>query len=76
MPTEAIRKECFQSGEVTIVVAGADAPSVEGSPVDIATARALVDARVAEGMSRSQAAKLVSSETGLPRRDLFRDGGS
>jgi 16S rRNA (cytidine1402-2'-O)-methyltransferase len=60
-------------GEVTIVVAGADAGSVEGPSIDLASARVRVDALVAAGMSRSSAAKHVASETGLPRRDLFRE---
>jgi 16S rRNA (cytidine1402-2'-O)-methyltransferase len=61
-------------GEVTIVVAGADAGSAERPSIDLAAARGQVDALVAGGMSRSSAAKQVASETGLPRRDLFRSG--
>ncbi len=65
-------------GEVTIVVAGATggsqaAPSA--APVDIAEGRRRVAGLVAQGASRTDAAKLVARETGLPRRDLFRDDG-
>lgn len=67
-------------GEVTIVVAGAGpghadvAP--EASPVDLAEGRARVAARVAQGSTRAEAARLVARETGLARRDLFRHEGT
>jgi 16S rRNA (cytidine1402-2'-O)-methyltransferase len=63
-------------GEVTIVVAGAS--GVEGAAEPVGTleaARGHVDILVAAGLSRSQAAKQVALETGLPRRDLFRREG-
>lgn len=66
-------------GEVTIVVAGATvrnevAAHAESHDVDAsAEARARVDALMREGMARSAAARTVARETGLPRRDLFRE---
>lgn len=61
-------------GEVTIVVAGA--PSVVAPvPTDLGDARRRVAALVADGWSRADAAKLIANETGLPRRELFRDAG-
>ena len=60
-------------GEVTIVVAGASAGEGAAEPAEgLDTARGRVDALVEDGLSRSQAAKQVASETGLPRRELFR----
>ena len=60
-------------GEVTLVVAGAPAPTVEeSSPARLADARLEVDRLVREGASRSSAAREVASHTGLPRRELFR----
>ena len=60
-------------GEVTIVVAGAPARAadVAADPVE---ARNRVAALVAAGMRRSEAARRVAAETGLPRKDLFRPG--
>jgi 16S rRNA (cytidine1402-2'-O)-methyltransferase len=57
-------------GEVTIVVAGAS----DGSDVvgDLVAARSRVGSLVDSGVSRSQAARQVAAETGLPRRELFR----
>jgi 16S rRNA (cytidine1402-2'-O)-methyltransferase len=63
-------------GEVTIVVAGATAGEGAAEPAGgLETARARVHALVEEGLSRSQAAKQVAAETGLPRRELFRELG-
>jgi 16S rRNA (cytidine1402-2'-O)-methyltransferase len=67
-------------GEVTIVVAGADEanPAPVGSTAaarpTLGEARAEVDRLVGQGLSRSHAAREVAQRTGLPRRDLFRDG--
>ena len=71
-------------GEVTIVVAGAqagfepaDGPAAkteEQAGAALADARARVDALVADGQSRSSAARQVAHETGLPRRELFSAG--
>jgi 16S rRNA (cytidine1402-2'-O)-methyltransferase len=70
-------------GEVTIVVAGA--PRQRGTGVtgegtgparaSIVAARGRVDRLVEAGLSRSAAAKQVAQETGLPRRELFRENG-
>jgi 16S rRNA (cytidine1402-2'-O)-methyltransferase len=68
-------------GEVTIVVAGtsrqrganATRPDIEAEPVSIVAARGRVDRLVGQGLSRSAAAKQVAQETGLPRRELFRE---
>lgn len=61
-------------GEVTIVVAGADAAAASEPSVDIETGRREVDRLVGEGMSRSSAAREVAGRTGLPRRELFKPG--
>jgi 16S rRNA (cytidine1402-2'-O)-methyltransferase len=68
-------------GEVTIVVAGADgagglagadAATPDERQAKIEAARRRVGQLAGSGMSRSAAARTVASETGLPRRDLFR----
>ncbi len=56
-------------GEVVIVVAGASPEDV--AAVSLEAGRARVERLVAEGVKRSAAAKMVSEETGLPRRELF-----
>jgi 16S rRNA (cytidine1402-2'-O)-methyltransferase len=65
-------------GEVTIVVAGRPpvAPGTGTAPdaAALEAARASVEALVAGGARRADAARQVGSETGLPRRDLFRPG--
>ena len=65
-------------GEVTVVVAGAEAAplaSDEGGSGTagerLAAARSRVDALSREGSTRSAAARQVAFETGLPRRSLF-----
>jgi 16S rRNA (cytidine1402-2'-O)-methyltransferase len=60
-------------GEVTIVVAGAEAPPSEMPTVTLEGARRRVTELVAGGLSRSTAARQVATETRLPRRDLFRE---
>jgi 16S rRNA (cytidine1402-2'-O)-methyltransferase len=63
-------------GEVTIVVAGltdASAAAEVTRPVDVVEGRRRVAALVAAGHARTDAARLVARETGLARRDLFRD---
>ena len=52
-------------------VTEAEANGGDGA-LDLEGARARVDALVAGGMQRSAAARKVSGETGLPRRELFR----
>lgn len=69
-------------GEVTIVIAGApegSGPRV-GRPeaatagaADLAAGRERVAQLVGEGATRTSAAKQVATETGLPRRELFRE---
>ena len=59
-------------GEVTIVVGGA--AEAGAPPADPSAARREVDRLVAAGMSRSAAAREVAHRTGLPRRELFREG--
>ena len=56
-------------GEVTVVVAGAQAEPAALPPLE--EGRAEVAALVARGMSRSSAAREIASRTGLPRRELF-----
>ena len=60
-------------GEVAIVVGPApDAPGSNPPPTaDLETARAMVEALVAGGSSRGDAAKSVAAATGLPRRTLY-----
>jgi 16S rRNA (cytidine1402-2'-O)-methyltransferase len=64
-------------GEVTLVVAGADAHHARGVHVSVQMVEGhrRVAELVAQGHSRSEAARLVARETGLPRRELFRDDG-
>jgi 16S rRNA (cytidine1402-2'-O)-methyltransferase len=63
-------------GEVTIVVAGVRV-QVRGADVSVELVQGhrRVAELVAEGHTRSDAAKQVARETGLPRRELFRDPG-
>lgn len=66
-------------GEVTIVVAGLtegrETPAQQSEPkVGLDEARQDVDRLVGEGQSRSSAAREVAHRTGLPRRELFREG--
>jgi 16S rRNA (cytidine1402-2'-O)-methyltransferase len=60
-------------GEVTIVVAGRPAGQGGESTTSLAEGRAQVDRLVAQGWSRSSAARDVAQRTRLPRRDLFRE---
>jgi 16S rRNA (cytidine1402-2'-O)-methyltransferase len=67
-------------GEVVIVVSGRDAGDAAAAPAQDAPgarasldlARARVGALVADGLARSEAARRVAAETGLPRRELYR----
>jgi 16S rRNA (cytidine1402-2'-O)-methyltransferase len=58
-------------GEVTIVIAAAEAGQ-SGRGVDLASGLEQVEQLVAQGWSRSSAAREVAQRTGLPRRDLFK----
>jgi 16S rRNA (cytidine1402-2'-O)-methyltransferase len=60
-------------GEVTLVVAGAGAAAARPAQVSLEEGRRQVHARVEAGLARSAAAREVAVETGLPRRDLFRE---
>ncbi len=55
-------------GEVTLVVAGADRAA---TPLDPPTLKGLVDAQVADGLSRKDAVTLVAARAGLPRRTVY-----
>lgn len=66
-------------GEVTLVVAGVESGAGPAAvqpttPVDLAEGRRRVDALVAAGRTRSDAAKEVARATGLARRALFAEG--
>jgi 16S rRNA (cytidine1402-2'-O)-methyltransferase len=56
-------------GEVVIVVAGAG--GADRVTTDVETALGMVDALVRGGARRSDAARAVAAETGLPRRELY-----
>ncbi|HEY7024505.1 MAG TPA: 16S rRNA (cytidine(1402)-2'-O)-methyltransferase [Candidatus Limnocylindrales bacterium] len=58
-------------GEVTIVVAGRERAGDEAT-MGLADGRSEVERLVGEGWSRSSAAREVARNTGLPRRELFR----
>ena len=60
-------------GEVVVVVGWGSAPAVdpEAASTALESARARVDALVASGTARGDAARQVSAETGLPRRALY-----
>jgi 16S rRNA (cytidine1402-2'-O)-methyltransferase len=60
-------------GEVTLVVAGA--PAATDAVVSPDEARRRVEALVAAGMRRTDAARQVAAETGLSRRELFAPTG-
>ena len=68
-------------GEIVLVVAGAPRAAPSGTPSDdsphaasrLASARERVDRLASEGMQRSAAARQVARETGLARRELFRE---
>jgi 16S rRNA (cytidine1402-2'-O)-methyltransferase len=57
-------------GEVTIVVAGADAVASQPT-MSLELGRDEVARLVGEGMSRSSAAREVANRSGLPRRELY-----
>jgi 16S rRNA (cytidine1402-2'-O)-methyltransferase len=55
-------------GEITLVVAGAQPSAVRLSDVELAD---LVEAAVADGLSRKEAIAAVARSTGTPRRDVY-----
>ncbi len=62
-------------GEVALVVAGRPDPvAVAVGPEDLQLGREEVAALVAGGLTRPEAARRVAARTGLPRRELFREG--
>lgn len=65
----AVAAERELRGEITLVVAGADAPAA--AQADAADIRALVDALVADGLSRRDAVSAVADETGVPRKVVY-----
>jgi 16S rRNA (cytidine1402-2'-O)-methyltransferase len=59
-------------GEITIVVAGADAPATGGpAPGDAANAAALVAAAETAGLSRKEAIAQVAAQVGVRKRDVY-----
>ena len=60
-------------GEVVIVVAGRERGSEEPT-IGLAEGRSEVQRLVKKGLSRASAAKEIAQRTGLPRRELFREG--
>ncbi len=56
-------------GEVTLVVAGAT--PVQPADLDESDLRRLVDATVADGISRKDAVAAVARETGIPRKTVY-----
>lgn len=54
-------------GEITLLVAKADAATPDDTPIPEAVA-----ARMREGLSRMEALKIVARERGLAKRDLYR----
>lgn len=64
-------------GEIAIVVTGSTGETVadgsaDNSTVGLEEARARVGLLVSGGLGRSEAARQVAGETGLPRRELYR----
>jgi 16S rRNA (cytidine1402-2'-O)-methyltransferase len=62
-------------GELTLVIAGRANDVAGHEASDLEAARLRVGTLVEAGMRRTQAARQVAAETGLPRRDLFDPGG-
>ena len=62
-------------GEVVVVVgfAPATGTSADDAEAALAAARARVEALVAQGTARGEAARQVARETGIPRRGLYGD---
>lgn len=58
-------------GELTLVVGGAAAPSVDPATLDSADLAAMVAALEADGTHRKQAIAAVASDLGLPKRQVY-----
>jgi 16S rRNA (cytidine1402-2'-O)-methyltransferase len=65
----AVAAERELRGEITVVVAGA--PQRGALEVDVAELRALVDALVADGLSRRDAVTAIADETGVARKTVY-----
>ena len=58
-------------GEFTLVLGGAAAEAAPAMASDAASLRASLAALIASGLSRSEAARQLAQQTGLPRRELY-----
>ena len=58
-------------GELTLVVAGAPAPSVDPAELDSGQLAAMVAALEADGTHRKQAIAAVAKDLGLPKREVY-----
>ncbi|MEN9541981.1 MAG: Ribosomal small subunit methyltransferase [Cyanobacteriota bacterium] len=58
-------------GEFTLVLGGAAAEAPPAMASDAASLRASLAALIASGLSRSEAARQLAQQTGLPRRELY-----
>ena len=59
-------------GEFTLVIGGNTGPANPPPPSPDQVRRRL-DALAAQGVSTSEAARLVAAETGLPRREVYKE---
>ena len=62
-------------GEFVLVVGRSDVVPGSGGDGDLAAARVAVEALVAKGIARGEAARRVAADTGLPRRQLYGSAG-
>jgi 16S rRNA (cytidine1402-2'-O)-methyltransferase len=58
-------------GEFTLVLGGAAAEAAPAMASDATSLRASLAALIASGLSRSEAARQLAQQTGLPRRELY-----
>jgi 16S rRNA (cytidine1402-2'-O)-methyltransferase len=61
-------------GEMTIVLGWGVGPAFASERASLDDGRARVKALIAAGVGRSEAARRVAAETGIPRRQLYRPG--